>query len=1473
MEPRIILLILIVVAVLLVGLVFIRRRGRGRGPTPKGSPAVFGQDNEPTTSIPRSTQRLRTGLIDRAGGQLSGRFQTITQRRTTRSNRPGGASRLVRSRLNKLGTGLYSNVNRRSKRGQRSRVMTVTDERLLIDESFDDYDDAPVYRPSSYDESGFDLPQNLNEFGAVVSPTITASRAYTSGTRYGKLTFETTGGREFVERGTDLNPNYSPLSTFDYLKFADKPPAIAPDFDLEYPDHPYTSFFTGVRGSGLSFMGHIYERTNGGREFTVNGNGNGNGHGPNGNGNGNGIHVVGFPGLEGLDEIISGSPSSGSGLNNYFEEVPPQPETPTPTAERLVAEPLFAYTASGITGLFSGSKEERRKVRGNITRHPFAPFSGMWQRRNRVQLVIVGLASVFIIFGIISGLVYLGRAIDRVPSDKFSVVLGRIGLDQNFADFEQGRLLTQSFQDDLLKSSGIVTPEIRRSDVVISSLEQAVNEQNRTRADVAIWGYFDESSQLIQLRLRLNSNGPFDINQSNRREMEHYFYEPVLVQVALPSPQPGATNPDIFARLMAAFAGYYDGNYDNATANFTNISRDLGKNDRPELHIFNGNTLYLLGQYDAAVREYGTATRLTKELTDQQIVSGVDANQIANNQAIVYAAQGKFNEANAILNALYTNNSNEVRFVTNYAAFQLERGGAANTPALLAEFADKLRPVTDANPTYWPAAYYSGQVNRLLGYWTPAESYFLKAQQLRPDFASTYNGLGMTYLDKFFALFSGRGANAEGDKLLSDARAQFQKGQDLANSQREGFVNRANVLRQTLGKEILAPGLENFARTSLQEVNDGKYGLARDVLERGRLEGNKIGNFLDQFMRWMGGQKTALEDSRDRFVQITEERKDFADGYFFLGETYYLLGDQANANKNYDQAKSRQTRLLYYSTIAEHLAAENKKKEVLDQVNEYIKRNPNASNGYVALAQLNLRLNDPQNALAAADNAITRNAKDAGAYLVAARALSQLGRFPEAAARFSDAARLDASNSDIPYERGLALYRSGNTNDAVVSLQQALNMKPGGYPNAHYITGLIYLNTYETIQQGVAELEKAVAEQDNFTEVWLKLGQIYSQQNRLTDSRHAYEKVLQYDPNNYMAAYSLGLILETQGLLPEAATRYRQAIQLKPGLLNAYLNLAKLQARSSDPSARDEAVSLARAAVQLDPRFVESHYVLGFALSQRNQFPEAVKAFSDAINLKKDYAQAYFGRAGAEKNLNQFEAALADIAQAIKVSPTEPTYYLLQGQIYQAKGDGEKALPAYGAALDNKLPDPAMAYLGIGDIYLSRGQSNVAETNYLKALSINPQLTQATFQLASVYFLQNRVDKATAEFEKAAKNLDNQSLAYYYLGSLYTRQGRIDDALKAYENAVKLDPSRVEARFELGNTYRVKGLRSEAIKQYDEAIKLNKAYSPAYLQKGLTYEETGQLAEARVALIEAQKSQDANIRQQANDALLRIGRQ
>ena len=86
MEPRLILLILIVVAVLLVGIVFIRRRGKRRGPTSKGSPAIFGQSQEPTTSIPRSTQRVRTGLIDRAGGQLSGRFQTITQRRTTRAS-------------------------------------------------------------------------------------------------------------------------------------------------------------------------------------------------------------------------------------------------------------------------------------------------------------------------------------------------------------------------------------------------------------------------------------------------------------------------------------------------------------------------------------------------------------------------------------------------------------------------------------------------------------------------------------------------------------------------------------------------------------------------------------------------------------------------------------------------------------------------------------------------------------------------------------------------------------------------------------------------------------------------------------------------------------------------------------------------------------------------------------------------------------------------------------------------------------------------------------------------------------------------------------------------------------------------------------------------------------------------------------------------------------------------------------------
>jgi lipoprotein NlpI len=87
-------------------------------------------------------------------------------------------------------------------------------------------------------------------------------------------------------------------------------------------------------------------------------------------------------------------------------------------------------------------------------------------------------------------------------------------------------------------------------------------------------------------------------------------------------------------------------------------------------------------------------------------------------------------------------------------------------------------------------------------------------------------------------------------------------------------------------------------------------------------------------------------------------------------------------------------------------------------------------------------------------------------------------------------------------------------------------------------------------------------------------------------------------------------------------------------------------------------------------------------------YDSALDAFTRAIRLRPDYAEAYFGRGWVNERLDQLERAVADYGRAIKVRPGFAAAYNNRGvvQIYrnrleEAERDFEAALAAGGGEL------------------------------------------------------------------------------------------------------------------------------------------------------------------------------------------------
>jgi tetratricopeptide (TPR) repeat protein len=119
--------------------------------------------------------------------------------------------------------------------------------------------------------------------------------------------------------------------------------------------------------------------------------------------------------------------------------------------------------------------------------------------------------------------------------------------------------------------------------------------------------------------------------------------------------------------------------------------------------------------------------------------------------------------------------------------------------------------------------------------------------------------------------------------------------------------------------------------------------------------------------------------------------------------------------------------------------------------------------------------------------------------------------------------------------------------------------------------------------------------------------------------------------------------------------------------------LARDGAEASKNQEWDKAIDLLRKATAVDHKYADElsavYQQRGYADATNQQFQDAINDYSEAIKLKSDDARIYEQRAAVEMKLNDMDKALADYSEAIKLKPNEVRYYLYRSYIYELKND------------------------------------------------------------------------------------------------------------------------------------------------------------------------------------------------------------
>jgi Flp pilus assembly protein TadD len=273
------------------------------------------------------------------------------------------------------------------------------------------------------------------------------------------------------------------------------------------------------------------------------------------------------------------------------------------------------------------------------------------------------------------------------------------------------------------------------------------------------------------------------------------------------------------------------------------------------------------------------------------------------------------------------------------------------------------------------------------------------------------------------------------------------------------------------------------------------------------------------------------------------------------------------------------------------------------------------------------------------------------ALLLEGKALANIGHFPEADAALRTYTRRHPESADGFFILGFVLHREDKPADSLRVYTQGAALST---PTAEdlRIVGLDYV-LLNDFPDAIVWLKKATEFDAKNEQAWYSLGRCYYSQSRFEEAGNALARALELNPKDLKAVTNLALVQEMQNRNEDADRTYRESI----GLADAdprsnewpYLNYSSFLI---EHDRAQEALPLLRRAIAIAPRCADCHAKLGKALAETNDGPGAVAELSQAVTLSPDDPKLHYELGRIYRSLGMQDKARAELAVSAKLYGT-----------------------------------------------------------------------------------------------------------------------------------------------------------------------------------------------------------------------------
>jgi tetratricopeptide (TPR) repeat protein len=229
----------------------------------------------------------------------------------------------------------------------------------------------------------------------------------------------------------------------------------------------------------------------------------------------------------------------------------------------------------------------------------------------------------------------------------------------------------------------------------------------------------------------------------------------------------------------------------------------------------------------------------------------------------------------------------------------------------------------------------------------------------------------------------------------------------------------------------------------------------------------------------------------------------------------------------------------------------------------------------------------------------------------------------------------------------------------------------------------------------------------------------------------------------------------------------------------------------------------------------------GITLASQREWEMAIADFTEAIRLNPNLSAAYLlrgraayasvsnvydiaenfahvrasftsGRQLSGEQTQVYDRAIEDYTDALRLDGNNAVIYLNRGEAYTQKADYDPAIADFNQAI-RLNPNYARAYISRGLTYNYKGDGDKAIADYNQAIKVDPNDAAAYHNRGGVYNDKKDYDRAIADYTQAIRLNPNYASSYNGRGFVYYSKGDNDRAIADYNQAIRLDPNIVNA--------------------------------------------------------------------------------